>query len=181
MLNQSTIPAAGWGFAFDLHEATINCTPNALTGGDTPYYLVTGKRPDVSKLFKYPFGQLLSCYGSDQKSFAAGVLAISLGMGAGNGATNVLICGRGLRKFERYDVVPVEMNFLPATAGEIEALQPTVQEDGTAEVFSKAKVELDQSFVSSFPKAGAVVPNVKDTSDAIDLLAAAAVEHKHQR
>ena len=169
MLNQSTIPAEGWGHAFDLEAATVNCTPNSLTGSDTPYYLITGKRPDVSRLFKHPFGQLLSCYDSEQKSFATGVLAISLGMGAGNGATNVLICGRGLRKFERYDVVPVEVNFLPATSEEIRALQPTVQEDGTAEFFSKAKVELDQSFVSSFPKAGAGAPNARDTSDALDV------------
>jgi hypothetical protein len=55
-------------------------------------------------------------------------------------------------------VVPVEVKFLLATSEEIRA-----QEDGTAEIFSKAKVKLDHSFVSSFPKAGAVVPNVKDT------------------
>ena len=78
MLNQSTIPAEGWGHAFDLEAATVNCTPNSLTGNDAPHYLITGKRPDVSRLFKHPFGQLLSCYDSEQKSFATGVLAISL-------------------------------------------------------------------------------------------------------
>jgi len=167
MLNQSALKENAWGFAMDLDVATLNCTPNELTGSDTPYFLVTGKRPDISRLFKYSFGQLLSCYDGEQKTFAKGVLAISLGMGKGNGAVNVLIPGRGLRMFERYDVVPVDVHLLPATTEEITTRQPKTAKDGSVEFFSHVKEDIDQSFVATFgQQGGSIARNFKEATPA---------------
>ena len=165
MLNQMVLGASTWGHALDVDIETLNCTPNELTGADTPYFLVTGRRPDVSRMFKFGFGQLLSCYDSEQESFSKGVLAVSLGWGQGNGATYVIIPGRGLRRFERYDVVPVKVSILQATASQIEGAQPRTAADGSTEFFSPVTSEIDQSFVATYGRhGGAPSRNISETA-----------------
>ena len=149
---QNTLPATAWGHSATATELTMNCCPNELTHSYTPFELVIGKRPDVGRLFKYAFGCPLKCFDTDSTGFSHGQLAISLGYGAGNGAVYVIIPGRGLAAFERFDVAPLKISFPPMSEAQRRSFQPINHADGSIEMRSPVAAELDQNFPAYFDK-----------------------------
>ena len=150
MACQTMLPATAWGHCAAAVEETMNCCPNELTFPCSPIELVTGKRPDVSRRFKFPFGCPLKCYDESSEGFSHGQLAISLGYGEGNGACNVIIPGNGLKSFERYDVAPLKMVFPTMSESEQREFEPIVEDDGSITIRSPVAKELGQDFIAYY-------------------------------
>ena len=150
MACQTMLPATAWGHCAAAVEETMNCCPNELTFPCSPVELVTGKRPDVARKFKFPFGCPLKCFDEGSEGFSHGQLAISLGYGEGNGACNVMIPGNGLRSFERYDIAPLKMVFPAMSEAEQREFEPIVAEDGSITIRSPVADELGQEFIAYY-------------------------------
>ena len=112
--------------------------------GPCPFELVTGKLQSLASNFQFPFGCPVTSTkieGRDEHYDTINEFGISVGSAPGsNGATLVIIPGRGLKSFERIHVRPL---IIAAPEGsttarlDLEKLAPTYDNDGV-QLFSAA-------------------------------------------
>ena len=57
LVAQQFLPNAAWGLASISYAATLNATPNVLSGDSSPMFLLTAQQPHIPTLFKFSFGQ----------------------------------------------------------------------------------------------------------------------------
>lgn len=132
-----------WNIAVLSYLQADTACPNSNSGDYSPEFYLTGHHPDISSRFKFYFGQPVVCMIlKAQKSnftFAPrGELAIAVASGPGfnSTATLVLIPSKSIhRLYLRHDVRPIKALKADSSSTrsreEIEAMQPTMQSDGT--------------------------------------------------
>lgn len=113
MADQQALGPAWWDYAVEYWIATANCRPRQTELMDTPttpIELVTRIPPSISTRFRFPFGCPVTAVNPDGRHPKYGPIA-EFGIAVGpsntsNGATKLLIPRRGIKPFERLDVLP---------------------------------------------------------------------------
>lgn len=124
-------------------EADAVC-PNSVSGQYSPEFHLTGHHPDIGNRFRFYFGEpVVSVILKQQKSKVTfqprGEFAVAIASGPGsNNSVLVLIPSRSRhRLYVRYDVRHIKSSeFVPLirSQAELEAIIPTVLEDGTVKI-----------------------------------------------
>ena len=111
MVDQQLLSSKWWCYAVQSWIQTANCRPHSnslIEGSASAEELVTNVTPDIESKFRFPFGCPVSSIRTgikEQKYQTIGEFGISIGSTDGsNGATQILIPGRGIKSYERYDV-----------------------------------------------------------------------------
>ena len=109
--DQQMLSSKWWCYAVQSWIQTANCRPHSnplIEGSTSAEELVTSVTPDIDKKFRFPFGCPVSSIRAgpkEQKYDTIGEFGIAIGSTDGsNGATQLLIPGRGIKSYERYDV-----------------------------------------------------------------------------
>jgi hypothetical protein len=130
-----------------------NVTPNSLTNDQSPEELVTGRKPDISTRFKYPFGTVVTCArvgksGTQSTIQLKNELGIVVGSDpSGNGAMKVYIPGRGYKPFIRYDCIPIQLKSRPLTRQEAEEME-AFAENETGDIMFRSLMPQDPEVTS---------------------------------
>jgi hypothetical protein len=130
-----------WALALLAFLFASNCTPNTLSGDYSPWYHITHRHPQISKWFKFYFGQpivavTLAQAKSSFKFACHGEFGYAVGSSEGsNGATLVYLPSRGTHAvYSRLDVRPIKLGPHSYTRSrqDQEALLPTIANGGIA-------------------------------------------------
>jgi hypothetical protein len=116
LLDQDSLSSKWWCYAVQSWVQTANCRPNtnpAIENSTSPIELITGVAPDIESKFLFPFGcpvTFITPTGRDQHFSPSSKKGIAVGTTEGsNGATLVLVPGRGLKSFPRADVQRLDL------------------------------------------------------------------------
>ena len=136
LVDQQSLSNKWWCYAVQSWIQTANTRPhstNLIEGSSSCMEIVTTTVPDIHTRFRFPFGcpvTSIRAGSKDQKYDSAAEFGIAIGTTSGeNGATLVLIPGKGIKPVERYDVQAL---LIPARRNEDTSdarLHPQVTED----------------------------------------------------
>lgn len=140
LMEQSTLGASAWGYALLDIIDTENMAVNALSreleeGMQTAYYCVYGHNPSMEQR-KYSWGQLVTI--QKQKTIGMevkNVIGAAVGMAEGEGGgVRVVISGKGLKVYTRYQVKALKIIAKELTDIEKEALEMEEVKDTEGEI-----------------------------------------------
>ena len=153
LFGQATLHAGWWDDAMCAFVECRNVTPNSLTNDQSPEELVTGRKPDISERFKYPFGTVVTCArvgksGTQSTIQLKNELGIVVGSDpSGNGAMKVYIPGRGYKPFIRYDCIPIQLKSRPLTTQEADEME-AFAENETGDIMFRSLMPQDPEVTS---------------------------------
>ena len=161
LLDQYTLSNKRWDLAVDFWVKTRNITPNdKITDGDnSPLEMITGKPPDFSKTFRFPFGCPVIVHdpeGCITKFDVNNKYGIAVGHSdKGNGDLLVIIPSLGLsnghRPVEVQQVNPLRLLQRTLTEEQKAALQPRERADGSIRFFSPTENEPSHPNTEAIP------------------------------
>jgi hypothetical protein len=114
LIDQSALGPSFWCFAAESWCHTANHTTGAADClSASPLEIVTGRVPDISRDFLFPFGCPVTTHKTEEKDFHYDTLSefgLAVGCSSGsNRATLVYIPRKGTRAWERHDVRALKM------------------------------------------------------------------------
>ena len=147
LMEQSTLGASAWGYALLDIIDTENMAVNALSreleeGMQTAYYCVYGHNPSMEQR-KYSWGQLVTI--QKQKTIGMevkNVIGAAVGMAEGEGGgVRVVISGKGLKVYTRYQVKALKIIAKELTDEEI--MMNVIRNGGTLYDFVYRLFDID--------------------------------------
>jgi hypothetical protein len=116
LADQNCLSNAWWCYAVESWIQTANCRPNTnptFENSTSHIEIITGVAPDLESRFLFPFGcpvTFITPTGRTQHFSPSSETGVAVGTTEGNnGATLVLVPGRGLKPFPRADVQRLDL------------------------------------------------------------------------